>query len=126
MVSRSNTADMFAPLTVSLLSTDTTELTVPASVVIPAGQASAAFPINAVDDLITDGTQLVTIRASAAGYISIDDSLSVTDDDNNSPPVVDSFGIITSEDTAKSGRAAASDLEGDPLLFTLVTGATHG
>ncbi|HET6425430.1 MAG TPA: cadherin domain-containing protein, partial [Planctomycetaceae bacterium] len=123
---RSNTSDLFAALTVSLLSTDTTELTVPATVVIPAGQASAVFTINVVDDVVTDGTQAVTIRATAAGYISIDDSLSVTDDDTNSPPVVDSFSLTTNEDTPKSGRGTASDLEGDPLLFMLVANATHG
>src|SRR5439155_7573701 len=36
--------DLGAALTVSLSSNDTTEITVPSSVVIPAGQASATFP----------------------------------------------------------------------------------
>lgn len=51
------------PLTVALRSSDTTEATVPASVVIPAGQASAQFAINAVDDTLRDGTQSLTITA---------------------------------------------------------------
>ena len=57
--------DLSQALTVNLSSNDATEATVPASVVIPAGAASATFPVNAVDDSITDGTQTATITASA-------------------------------------------------------------
>ena len=52
------------PLVVNLTSSDTTEATVPQSVTIDAGQASATFSINAVDDAIVDGTQPVTITAT--------------------------------------------------------------
>jgi uncharacterized delta-60 repeat protein len=57
--------DLSNPLTVWLSSTDTTEATVPASVIIPVGQASANFPVNAVDDAIFDGPQSVGIQATA-------------------------------------------------------------
>lgn len=57
--------DTSTDLTVNLTSGDTTEATVPATVVIPAGQASATFPIAAVDDSIVDGTRTVTVNASA-------------------------------------------------------------
>jgi uncharacterized delta-60 repeat protein len=63
-VTRSGT-DLSQALTVWLSSTDTTEATVPASVVIPAGQTSASFAVNAVDDSITDGPQNVGILATA-------------------------------------------------------------
>jgi uncharacterized delta-60 repeat protein len=52
-------------LTVLLQSSDPGEATVPASVVIPANQTSATFPINAVDDGFGDGNQTVTISAFA-------------------------------------------------------------
>jgi len=55
------------PLTVSLLSSDPSEATVPATVTILAGQASAAFPIAAADDAAADGTQRVRITAWADG-----------------------------------------------------------
>jgi uncharacterized delta-60 repeat protein len=57
--------DTSVPLTVSLGSSDLTEVTVPASVVIPAGEDSATFPVNAIDDTIIDGTQTATITATA-------------------------------------------------------------
>ena len=65
------------PLIVYLTSSDTTEVTVPASVTIPANQASATFNITAVDDSVVDGTQTVTITASAGmpeGTAGIDSS----------------------------------------------------
>jgi ELWxxDGT repeat protein len=52
------------PLVVTLSSSDTTEATVPQTVTIEAGQASATFSINAVDDAVVDGTQTVTITAT--------------------------------------------------------------
>ena len=77
-VSRSNT-NLDQPITVQLSSSDTSEGTVPASVTIPAGQASVTFTITAVDDTLLDGTQSVTLRATSSGYIGGNRSLSVTD-----------------------------------------------
>ena len=58
-------ADNSQALTVNLFSSDTTEATVPAYVVIPAGQTSATFNITAVADWAPDGTQNATITATA-------------------------------------------------------------
>jgi uncharacterized repeat protein (TIGR03803 family) len=69
-----------ANLVVTLLSNDTTEATVPATVTILAGQSSATFLLTVVDDALLDGTQNVTISATATGYyvgsgvIAIDDN----------------------------------------------------
>ena len=53
---------------VSLSSNDTSEATVTATVTIAAGETSATFAINAVDDALLDGPQQVTILAAATGY----------------------------------------------------------
>ncbi len=70
--------DTTDPLVVYLASNDTTEATVPSSVTIPAGQASIAFDIDAVDDALVDGTQTVTISASSqlSSPLSLDPSFS--------------------------------------------------
>ncbi len=68
-------------LTVTLTSNDTTEATVPVSVTIAAGAASATFPITAVDDTIADGNQVVTITASAPDFFNVPAKISVADDD---------------------------------------------
>ncbi len=64
LVTRSITSDQ--PLTIRLFSTDSTEVTVPATVIIPANQASTTFFVTAVDDALFDGTQSVTVSANAA------------------------------------------------------------
>jgi Ca2+-binding RTX toxin-like protein len=50
-------------LTVRLTSSDTTEITVPGSVFIAPNQASVEFFVNAIDDLLLDGAQTVTLTA---------------------------------------------------------------
>ncbi|HBJ35421.1 MAG TPA: hypothetical protein DDZ51_11855 [Planctomycetaceae bacterium] len=68
-----------AALTVTLLSSDISEATVPASVVLAAGQTTAQVAITAVDDNLLDGSQFLTITASAPGIASATVPLTVTD-----------------------------------------------
>jgi len=64
-VTRTN-LDVSQPMTVWLYSSDTTEATVPESVIIPQGQASADFPIVAQDDDEIDASMTVIIHAEAS------------------------------------------------------------
>jgi subtilisin-like proprotein convertase family protein len=64
-VSRSDFANLSNPVVVSLSSSDTTELTVPATVTILPGSRTATFFVNAIDDQLADGTQRVNITGSA-------------------------------------------------------------
>jgi Ca2+-binding RTX toxin-like protein len=91
-------------VTVSLMSDDTTEATVLASVLIADGQTtSAAFPIGAANDALVDGTQTVTITASATGYADGSDTISVTDEE------IPSFTIVESSGNTVVGEAAGTD-----------------
>ncbi len=67
------------PVTISLVSSDTSEATVPTTATIPAGQLSATVPVAAVDDTLFDGTQSVTLTASAGVFDPGTIALSVTD-----------------------------------------------
>ena len=71
--------DTAAPVTVTLASSDPGELTVPASVVLPAGNAEVIVPLNSIDDGIADGSKTVTLTASAPGYVSGSDQVVVPD-----------------------------------------------
>jgi hypothetical protein len=62
-----DSGDLSQPLTVMLTSSDETELTVPASVVIPAFETDVIFPVDVVDDTLLDGNHVVTITALAVG-----------------------------------------------------------
>ncbi|MEZ6035747.1 MAG: LamG-like jellyroll fold domain-containing protein [Planctomycetaceae bacterium] len=50
------------------------------TVTIPAGQTSATFNIDAIDDVLVDGPQTVTITATAGGHAPASDALIVNDD----------------------------------------------
>jgi hypothetical protein len=94
--------DLSQPLTVTLASNDTTEATVPATVTISAGQASATFAVNAVDDTISDGNQTVTISVAASGYNSGSTTLVVTDNEGPQFTAV-SFDFGTASSPVASG-----------------------
>lgn len=64
-------------ISISLISDDTGEITVPETIVIPAGQTSASFDITAVQDEEADNTQVVKITASVEGWTSGTDTVDV-------------------------------------------------
>jgi len=72
-------------LLVTLVCSDLTEASVPASVTINAGNRSANFSITAVNDLLADGTQSLNITASANGYNNAVQVISVSDDGDLPP-----------------------------------------
>lgn len=69
-----------ADLVVTLSSSDVTEATVPATVTIPAGSASVAFPVTAVDDSFPDGSKTAIITASATDATNPTFTVTVQDD----------------------------------------------
>ena len=75
-------------LFVDLSSDDLSEVSVPATVVISAGERSATFDLSIEDDDIVDGTQTATIRASASGWTSAENDIHVFDNDSQEDPVV--------------------------------------
>ncbi len=77
-ITRSNT-DTTAALDVALSNLDSSELSIPTSFTIPAGQSSAVLPVGAVDDDLLDGTQTVRVNASSIGYDAGSANLDVTD-----------------------------------------------
>ena len=74
-----DSTDIAQPLVVALVSSDPTEASVPPEVVIPANAPSISFTVTANDDAWLDGAQLVSIRASAAGYAAHSDTVTVLD-----------------------------------------------
>ena len=70
-------------LVVNLTSADTTRITVPASVTIPAGQTAVALPLTIVDNSFLDGPEVVAINATtaAAGYTAGSGSITVHDNE---------------------------------------------
>lgn len=70
-----------ADLTVNLNSSDSSEATVPAAVIISAGNSNATFEVVIQDDAELDGLQSATITATAAAHRSDDAVLTVGDNE---------------------------------------------
>lgn len=70
-----------AALTIALASSDASELTLPSTVTILEGKSVASFTAVIVDDAQPDGSQNVTLTATAAGFTQADHIISVLDND---------------------------------------------
>ena len=67
-VTRSSLDELSDAVVVTLDNRDSTEISIPDTVTIPAGEVSATFQIDAVDDNLQDGRQRVRIDATAPGF----------------------------------------------------------
>ncbi|NLF70850.1 MAG: hypothetical protein GX575_17605, partial [Candidatus Anammoximicrobium sp.] len=92
-------------LVVTLASSDESELQVPATVTVTAGQTTVAFDLTVVDDADQDGTQTVTVTAGAAGLTGDSEQMPIRDDELHHF----AWGTIGSPQTA--GVAFAATLE---------------
>ena len=86
-----NTEDHSAALVVALSSDDAGEVALPATVTILAGQASATFEVSGVDDGVADGSQSVTLGATAGGFTAASAQVLVLD--ASTPALILSSGV---------------------------------
>ncbi len=121
VVTRSNVGDLTSPLTVALSSNDTTEATVPDSVVIPGGEASAAFDFGAIDDMLLDGTQAVLLTASAGGYVDGTDTIEITDHETLTLTLAVDVISEAAGAAATTGTVTRSNVDNltDPMTVTI-------
>ena len=68
-------------VTVTLTSSDTARLTVPATVIIPVGQKSIGFLVTIIDDTLLNGPAAVTVFASTATYGNTSSIITVHDNE---------------------------------------------
>jgi len=109
-----NTADISEPLTVALSSVSS-RISLPGSVVIPGGSRQVQFSVQAVNDQIVSVTSSALIDASAASFTSGQSSLTVSEDDIFTlsvdpaiPSVNELIGQVST--TVSLGKAADQDI----------------
>lgn len=73
-------------LVVNLASSDPSELTVPNSVLIPAGQLSNTFDLTVIEDWDVDSNQVAVVTASAAGFTNGAAAMLILDNDTPVAP----------------------------------------
>jgi uncharacterized repeat protein (TIGR02543 family) len=112
LIGQGNVSVQVAPstdLTINLSSSDTSEVTVPATVTILAGQTSVTFDITIVDDAIIDLTQTAEITASATGYSAGNAAIAVADNDTATLTVTlpanatEGDGVLTNQGSVTVG-----------------------
>ncbi|MCA9139550.1 MAG: right-handed parallel beta-helix repeat-containing protein, partial [Planctomycetales bacterium] len=74
--------DIDVALSVDLTSDDESEIIVPPTVTIPAGQVETTFVVSTQNDYVIDGTQSAMITASATDFVIGTVSIDVEDDDS--------------------------------------------
>src|ERR1019366_9105738 len=57
-------------LTVSLTSSDPSRITVPANILLSAGQVSVSVPLTIINNNLLEGPEAITITASGGSYFS--------------------------------------------------------
>ena len=107
-------------VSVNLTSSDTTEVTVPATLTIAAGQTSANFTISVVDDVLIDGAQPVTITAHVANWT--DGSAVIAVQDNETVNLALTLPVSVSESGAGTGIVSISGTLASPLTVALASG----
>jgi len=120
-------------LTVTIRNQDPTQVSVPASVSIPAGSNTAAFNVDAVNNGDLDGTRSVTIMVDADGFVAASATLQITDDDTPTHRTIGGrlFGHLSTNTywvTANLTVETNRTLTIDPLstlLFASGTGLTN-
>lgn len=80
VIGRTN-SDNSTPLTVTLSASNTSRLTIPASVTIPAGQSTIVATLATIDNAAVDGPLNVILTASATGFADQRRALLVTDNE---------------------------------------------
>ncbi len=118
-------------LTVTLTSGDPAAVTVPASVIVPAGQTSTLFSPTILDDGIINGTRTVTITATTTGWTAGSRAISILDNENTNLVVTlaDVTEGATSAGTVSLSGTLPSDLavslsSGNPARLTVPASMT--
>ncbi|MCG3147103.1 MAG: hypothetical protein PCFJNLEI_00540 [Verrucomicrobiae bacterium] len=122
-----------APVTVTLTSSDTTELILPATAIIAAGQTSTSFVANVVDELLIDGAQPVTVTAHVENWTDSIANLTVNDNENTNLVLIVPASVWenagTTNCTVKISGMLPSDLvvalsSSDPTSLTVPSSTT--
>jgi uncharacterized repeat protein (TIGR01451 family) len=95
-------------LVVTLNSSDTTEVIVPPTVTILAGQSNANFSVTIVDDALLDGPQSATVTATAPPYQSANGTITVADNETATLTVSLPASVTEGDGTLPVGTVTAS------------------
>ncbi|MFG0268278.1 MAG: DUF4465 domain-containing protein [Rhodopirellula sp. JB055] len=123
------TLDASEPLEVTLVANQT-DIQIPETIVIPAGEENVSVPVRLIDNRLADGNREVSITATANGFAPQTISLSIEDNDAPSLTVThpsnetlnESQSIVVSMEDAGSNLAPESFDNGSDLSGAIASG----
>ena len=115
-----NNSDVGQPLAVTLTTDDPSEINFISNTVIPSNATSVTIDINALDDLLLDGTQTVKIIVTAVGYEGDTAMLDVTDHESLAVSIADVS--ISELDGTTVATITRSNLDDNSALVVTLTG----
>lgn len=130
-VTRTGT-DLSQPMVVRLYSPSPIWVSVPSMVLIPAGQASATFPVQAVDDVVPEGNLTTNLQASSDYPPATAYALLTVLDDDPYDPIAQPDGYDVNEDEPFStdpyywGVLNNDSSPNGALTASLVSGPSRG
>ncbi|PYJ04914.1 MAG: hypothetical protein DME25_09320, partial [Verrucomicrobia bacterium] len=101
---------------VQLHSSDPAELEVPPTVILPAGQASAAFDLFVVDDARIDGTRMVRVTAHVDNWVDGSAAIAILDNESIGlalvlpASVAEGNGVLTNAGTVQLSGSLPTNL----------------
>lgn len=115
-----------ADLTITLGSSLTSRVTVPASIIIPAGQSSVSFILTAPNTSVIDGTQTATITATLAGSTPGAATINILDDESRVMNVFMNYSSLSEGGLSQTnaGYVSLSGTVPAPLTINLASSDT--
>jgi hypothetical protein len=102
-------------VTVSLNNANTAQMTLPATVTVPAGQTSVSIPVTIINDSIIEGPQSIAVTAVAPGYTRVTANASIADNDGGT------FTLTTPASVAEGSSSFNATLNASVTSSVAVT-----
>ena len=99
-----NDADQSRPLVVSLASSDASLVSLPGTITVPVGQASAEFLVTGVEDDLYRDSATASVSVSSGSYLGDSESISVVENDSPALSVAVEVLSVDESDGAKNVR----------------------
>ncbi len=106
-------------LVVGLTYSHTTRLSGPATITIPVGQTSGTATLLPIDNLSVDGNANVDVSASAAGFATGQEFLTIIDNETTSLSVTTASSTVSESSGTLAGTVATSFVSSAPLVVSL-------
>ena len=114
-----NTSDTTQTLLVNLTYSDSSRVSGPATITIPANQTSVSVPVSTINNTIVDGDITEDISATATGFKSSQTTLTVKDDDTATLSITTAASTVPETAGTLTGTVTTSRASSAPIVVKM-------